>query len=114
MDEKDVEVVTSTTGRSEDERERAAFFAHHAVTPGALGKAIAGLTVLAAALVIAALLFGKILLLSAAAALLWPMIFSAEFTRWVFGSATVPFWKILLMFTFIGFAMRWVRGWMRE
>lgn len=112
MEEKDVEVV-SVFGRSNDEHDPASFTAHHTVTPGVLGKIAAGLTMLAAACVIAALLFGKILLLSAAATTLWPLIFSSEFTQWVFGTPTIPFWKVLLIFTFSGFAMRWVRGWMK-
>ncbi|MEE8424282.1 MAG: hypothetical protein V3S11_00555 [Elusimicrobiota bacterium] len=114
MEEKDVEIVSSASGRSESDPIGTAFAAHHTITLGPLGKALAGFTMLAAALVIAALLFGKILLLSAAAAFLWPAIFSTDFTRWVFGTDTVPFWKILLIFTFIGFATRWIRGWMRE
>jgi len=114
MSEEDVEIVSSAAGRCKGARAKALFGTHRAVMPGAIGKAVAGFTVLAAALVIAALLFGKILLLSAAAAVLWPLIFSADFTRWVFGADTVPFWKILLIFTFIGFATRWIRGWMKE
>ena len=109
----DVEIMPRRTDRRGPEGFSYGF-SHHAVTPGWLGKIAAALTFLTAAAVIAGLLFGKILFISAAATILWPMIFSAEFTRWIFGTATVPFWKILFIFTFMGFATRWIRGWMRD
>ena len=114
MNDPHVEVIPTTEGRSGEERARSGFAAYHTITPGPLGKIAAALTMLAAAMVIGAFLFGKIIFLSATATFLWPVVFSADFTQWVFGSDTVPFWRILLVFTFIGFAARWVRGWMRD
>ncbi len=114
MNDPRVEIVATAEDHSEEERVRSGFASYHTITPGTLGKIAAALTMLAAAMVIGAFLFGKIILLSAAATFLWPVVFSADFTRWVFGADSVPFWKILLLFTFIGFAARWVRGWMRD
>ena len=114
MSDPRVEVLATAEGHSEEERARSGFSTYHAIMPGPLGKIAALLTMLAAAMVIGAFLFGKIILLSAAATFLWPLVFSADFTRWVFGAESVPFWKILLLFTFTGFAARWVRGWMRD
>lgn len=113
MNDPRAEIVETADGHSKEERARAGVF-YHTITPGPLGKIAAGLTMLAAAMVIGVFLFGKIILLSAAATFLWPVVFSADFTRWVFGADSVPFWKILMIFTFIGFAARWVRGWMKD
>ena len=56
-------------------------------------------------------IFGKIIILSAAATLLWPVIFSPEFTLWVFGSETIPFWKMLILLSLTGFGLQWIRRW---
>ena len=114
MNDPRVEIMTTAEGHSEEVRSRSGFASYHTITPGPIGKIAAALAVLEAAMVIAAFLFGKIILLSAAATIAWPAIFSVDFTRWVFGADTVPFWKILLILTFIGFAARWIRGWMRD
>lgn len=114
MNDPRVEVLATVESRSEEERVRSGFASYHTITPGPMGKIAAILTMLAASMVISVFLFGKIILLSAAATLLWPVVFSVDFTRWVFGADTVPFWKILLILTFTGFAARWVRGWMRD
>ena len=43
------------------------------------------------------MLFGKALLAAALIKLLWPALFSAEFTQFVFGTHAVPFWKVFLL-----------------
>ncbi|MFH1725821.1 MAG: hypothetical protein ABII00_14515 [Elusimicrobiota bacterium] len=55
------------------------------------------------------LLFGRLILVSAAVTLLWPLVFSPEFTLWVFGADTVPFWKILLLLALAELALKWFR-----
>ncbi|MFC1679600.1 hypothetical protein ACFL2T_05260 [Elusimicrobiota bacterium] len=65
---------------------------------GLFGALFAGGTAISAMLLVVLFLFGRILLVSAAVTLLWPAIFSPEFTLWVFGAAKVPFHKILLLF----------------
>lgn len=73
------------------------------------GQFLAGLTVLAAGSAVLLWLFGKVLILSAAVSLIWPMVFSPDFTAWVFGEPTVSFWKILLLMFLAGTAARWFR-----
>lgn len=77
---------------------------------GLAGNLLAAATVFAAALVVGAMLFGKLLVISAALTLTWPWIFSPEFTLWVFGTPTVPFWKVVALSSIAGFGMRWLRG----
>ncbi len=76
---------------------------------GFAGRLLAGLAVLAAGGAVVLWLFGKVLLLSAAVSLLWPLVFSPEFTAWVFGDPAVSFWKIFLLLFLAGTAARWFR-----
>ncbi|PJA17539.1 MAG: hypothetical protein COX65_00770, partial [Elusimicrobia bacterium CG_4_10_14_0_2_um_filter_56_8] len=43
------------------------------------------------------MLFGKAMLAAALVKFLWPVVFSPEFTQWVFGSESVPFYKVFLL-----------------
>ncbi|PCI37946.1 MAG: hypothetical protein COB53_05485 [Elusimicrobia bacterium] len=73
-----------------------------------IGALLAGGTVIMAAAVMALMLFGKVLFVSAVLTWIWPQVFSPEFTSWVFGTATVPYWKILLLCSLATFAVRWL------
>jgi len=69
----------------------------HVRSLGLIGAVLAMLTLLAAVGVSLLMLFGKALLAAALVTVLWPFVFSAEFTRWVFGYESVPFWKVFLL-----------------
>ena len=64
---------------------------------GVVGALLALMTMLAAVGFGFLMLFGKALLAAALVKLLWPAVFSAEFTQVVFGTHSVPFWKIFLL-----------------
>lgn len=81
---------------------------------GFWGALVAALVVLAAGAVMLLLLFGKVLLVSAAVSWLWPRFFSPEFTRWVFGTERLSFWKVLLMVFIAGAVLETVRRWRRR
>ena len=66
--------------------------------PGWFGAVLALLTVGAAFAVGFLALFGRSVAAAAIAWLAWPLLFSAEFTTWVFGAPRVVFWKILVLF----------------
>lgn len=76
---------------------------------GPLGALLAALTFAAALLVMLLLAFGKILLISAAVSWVWPRIFSSDFTRVVFGSDRIPFWKVLVLVTVAALVFSWAR-----
>jgi hypothetical protein len=76
---------------------------------GPLGVAGAALTLLTAAAVMLLLVFGKAILLSAIVSWVWPRVFSPEFTRVVFGTETIPFWKVLLLFVLAGVVLSLLR-----
>ena len=69
----------------------------HVRSLGLLGSLLAMMTLLAAVGVSLLMLFGKALAAALLVKLLWPSVFSAEFTLWVFGSVSVPFWKVFLL-----------------
>ncbi|MBI5630236.1 MAG: hypothetical protein HY921_05075 [Elusimicrobia bacterium] len=72
-------------------------------------------TVLALLTMVAAFGFGFMAFFSttlASAALLWvvwPQIFSPQFTAWLFGSEQVSFWKLFLIFLALGTIVRLFR-----
>ena len=74
----------------------------HVKELGIVGAFLAGLTTLAAIGVGLLMLFGRSLLAAAVVTLLWPFIFSPEFTLWVFGSQAAPFWKLFLLMVIVG------------
>lgn len=95
----DVEAEIVTPGRERERRSASLPF---------FGALFAGTTVLAAAAVMGLMLFGKVLLISAVLTWVWPRVFSPDFTAWVFGTATVPYWKILLLCAIGTFGLRWL------
>jgi hypothetical protein len=66
--------------------------------PGWFGAVLALLTVAAAFSVGFMALFGRTLVAAVIATLVWPWLFSPEFTTWVFGAPHIVFWKILVLF----------------
>ena len=69
----------------------------HVRSLGFIGAFLALMTMLAAISFGFLMLFGKALLASVLVWALWPSVFSAELTQVVFGSHTVPFWKVFLL-----------------
>lgn len=69
----------------------------HVRSLGVVGAFLALMTMLAAVGFGFLLLFGKALLAAALVKFLWPAVFSVEFTQWVFGSESVPFYKVFLL-----------------
>ena len=69
----------------------------HVRSLGRLGAFLALMTMLAAISFGVLALFGKALLAALLVKALWPLVFNAEFTKWVFGSEAVPYWKVLLL-----------------
>ena len=69
----------------------------HVRSLGLVGAFLAMMTMLAAVGFGFLMLFGKALLAAALVAILWPVVFSAEFTLFVFGAPSVPFWKVFLL-----------------
>ncbi len=85
-------------------------------TPGLLGAAAAVLTMLAAFAVGFVALFGKTLFAAAVVSFVWPKIFSAQFTAWVFGGERIVFWKVFLLILTAGFVAKLFRrqSWQRK
>jgi hypothetical protein len=69
----------------------------HATSLGFVGAVLALLTMAAAVSFGLLMLFGKALLAAALVKFLWPAVFSPEFTAWVFGAESVPYWKVFLL-----------------
>ncbi len=69
----------------------------HVRSLGLVGAFLALMTMLAAIGFGFLMLFGKALLAAALVKLLWPTLFSTEFTMVVFGTHSVPFWKVFLL-----------------
>ena len=69
----------------------------HVRSLGLLGAFLAMMTMLAAVGFGLVMLFGKALLASLLVWALWPVVFGQEFTLVVFGTQSVPFWKVFLL-----------------
>ncbi|MFI5361335.1 MAG: hypothetical protein ACHQ49_05140 [Elusimicrobiota bacterium] len=69
----------------------------HVKSLGVIGALLALLTMGAAVGVGLLMLFGKALVAALIVKLLWPLVFGPEFTQMVFGSQSVPFWKMFLL-----------------
>ena len=69
----------------------------HVKSLGVIGALLALLALAAAVGFGLLMLFGKALAAALIVKLLWPLVFGPEFTQMVFGSQTVPFWKIFLL-----------------
>jgi hypothetical protein len=88
----------------------------HVKSLGVIGALLALLTMAAAVGFGLLMLFGKALVAALIVKLLWPMIFCPEFTQMVFGSQTVPFWKIFLLLAAgsVVAKMLWPASWGRR
>ena len=88
----------------------------HVKSLGVIGALLALMTMGAALGFGLLMLFGRSLLAAAVVVLLWPYIFSAEFTRWVFGADVAPFWKVFLLMVILGTLAKTLRptAWRRK
>jgi len=88
----------------------------HVRSLGLVGAVLAMLTMLAAIGFGLVMLFGKALLAAALVKLLWPAVFSEEFTVFVFGAPSVPFWKVFLLLAAgsVVAKMLWPASWGRR
>jgi hypothetical protein len=88
----------------------------HVRSLGVIGAVLALLTMLAAVGVAILMLFGKALLAAALVTFLWPAVFSPEFTLVVFGTPTVPFWKVFVLLAAgsVVAKMLWPSSWGRR
>jgi hypothetical protein len=87
-------------GAFDDERPKVRL--QHVRVLGVVGTLLALLTMAAAFSLGMMMLFGTTLLCATTATLLWPAIFSPEFTQWVFGAPQVSFWKLFVLFLAAG------------
>ena len=87
----------------------------HVRSLGIIGAFLALMTMLAAVSFGLVMLFGKALLAASLVTLLWPAVFSAEFTQIVFGTDSVPFWKVFLLLASgsVVAKMLWPTSWRR-
>ncbi len=87
----------------------------HVRSLGIIGAFLALMTMLAAVSFGLVMLFGKALLAAMLVTVLWPAVFSAEFTQIVFGTDTVPFWKVFLLLASgsVVAKMLWPSSWSR-
>ena len=74
----------------------------HVKSLGVIGALLALLTMGAAVGFGLLMLFGRSLLAALVVVALWPHVFSPEFTRWVFGADSAPFWKLFLLVVILG------------
>ena len=76
---------------------------------GVFGTFLAILTMLAAFGFGLLVFFGTTLVAAGLVRVLWPHIFSPEFTSWVFGSPHARFWKLFLLFFAAGAVLKLFR-----
>jgi hypothetical protein len=81
----------------------------HVRTLGVVGTLLAILTMVAALGVGLFAFFGTSLVAAGVVTLAWPLIFSAEFTEWVFGASKVEFWKVFLLLLAAGTVVKILR-----
>ena len=74
----------------------------HVRALGIFGTLLAILTMFAAVGVGFVAFFATHLLAAALVYVAWPLVFSADFTRWVFGAPHASFWKFFLVFLVAG------------
>ena len=84
----------------------------HVKSLGVIGALLALLTMGAAVGFGLLMLFGKALIVK----LMWPLVFGPEFTQMVFGSQSVPFWKVFLLLAAgsVVAKMLWPASWGRR
>ena len=81
----------------------------HVKTLGLIGAALAILTTFPALGFTLVLLFGTTLACALLVWAVWPAVFSAEFTRWTFGTPYAPLWKLFVLFLAAGSIMKLFR-----
>ena len=88
----------------------------HVKSLGVIGALLAVLTMAAALGFGLLMLFGKALVAALIVKLIWPLVFGPEFTQIVFGSQTVPFWKVFLLLAAgsVVAKMLWPASWGRR
>ena len=79
-------------------------------TLGFLGLVLAGATIFAALAVGLASMTAAPLAAAALLSAAWPALFTPEFTRWVFGAETLPFWKAFVIALAVSEALKAFRG----
>ena len=104
----EVEILSPESAR-ESERLDARPPLAHVRFLGLFGTGLAVLTMLAAFGIGLFALFGTTIAAALIVKLLWPMIFSPEFTRFVFGSDQGLFWKLFLFFLASGLVVKLFR-----
>ena len=92
-----------------EREERPQAYLTHIRALGLIGTALALLTMLAAFGVGFLVLFGTTLVSTAIAYAAWPLIFSPQFTQWVFGTEHASFWKLFLLFLAVGMIVKLFR-----
>jgi hypothetical protein len=88
----------------------------HVRSLGVIGAILAGFTMLAALTFGLLALFGKALFAALIVKLLWPYVFSTEFTQSVFGTQAVPFFKVFVLLAAgsVVAKMLWPASWGRR
>ncbi len=88
----------------------------HVRSLGIIGAVLAMLTMIAALGFGLLALFGKALVAAVLVVLLWPLVFSPAFTQFVFGSTSVPFFKVFLLLAAASIVakMLWPQTWGRR
>jgi hypothetical protein len=88
----------------------------HVRSLGLIGAVLALLTMGAALGFGLLMLFGRALLAALVVVLLWPFVFSPQFTQWVFGADRAPFWKVFLLMVLLGTLAKALRptAWTRK
>jgi len=81
----------------------------HVRSLGVIGAILALMTMIAAIGFGLLALFGKALLAAALIKLLWPALFSPEFTQIVFGTPAVPYWKVFILLVLGGVVAKMLR-----
>lgn len=81
----------------------------HVRVLGVVGTLLALLTMGAAFGLGILMLFGSTLVMAAVTTLVWPMVFSAEFTQFVFGAPQASFFKLFLLFLTAGAILKLFR-----
>jgi len=105
----EVEILPPAEGqpfRAGQDREQPKVRLTHVRALGLFGTLLALLTMGAAVGVGFLAFFGTTLLAAGLVTLTWPVVFSADFTQWVFGATRVPFWKLFLLFLVAGTVMK--------
>ena len=74
----------------------------HVRSLGVIGALLALMTMGAAVAFGLVMLTWRALFSAAVVYIVWPYVFGAEFTRWVFSAERAPFWKLFLLMVVLG------------